>query len=201
MPKMVNHDERKVFIAEAAFRTIKHHGIENTTLRKVAEEAGFSLGSIQYYFPTQRDLFIFSMEVIEQRALERIVGSVQDGDPALEGVVSMLKPFIPSSDPDQRVEIESWLSLSLMAIKEPELAQISLNLYQKTLEFMTLMITILQNNGLMNDGIHVDSEAKNLFAFIDGLTLQAILYPGIYDNEMIENRIKNYVLNICGRKP
>lgn len=58
MPKMMNHDERKVLDAEAAFRTIKQHGIENTTLRKVAEEAGFSLGSIQY-FPTQRDLLLW----------------------------------------------------------------------------------------------------------------------------------------------
>lgn len=196
MPKKVDQEKRKIFITEATFRVIKRYGIENTTVRKVAEEAGLSLGSVQYYFPVQRDLYIFAMELLLKRTEERIVRSVKNEKPTFENVVSMLKPLIPSKDEEHRMEIEGWLNFALMAMKDPSLEIFSKKIYQSTLEFMDQTLKILQKNGYIDDSFNFEIEAVNLYTFIDGLTLQAILYPELFDDEIIERRIEEYLRKI-----
>lgn len=200
MPKLVDHNQRKAVIAEATYHVIQRYGFENTTMRKIAEDAGLSLGAIQYYFPTQRDIYIFAMELLLERMEERIVYSVKDGDPAFEGVVRMLKQLIPLQDQDQRTEIEAWLSFALMALKDPTLGELSSKIYDSTLEFMKYMFKILHDHGCLGRPINIETESVNLYAFIDGLTLQSILYPNLFDEQMVENRIQDYLRNVCACK-
>src|SRR5699024_10360423 len=67
MTKKINHIKRKYRIVEAAFHVIYHSGFEKTTLRKIAQKAGLSLGSVQYFFPKQKDIYLFAMDVIYKR--------------------------------------------------------------------------------------------------------------------------------------
>ena len=55
MPKVVDHDERREDVAEAAWRVIGRDGLEGATLREISREAGFTTGVIQHYF------FVFKM--------------------------------------------------------------------------------------------------------------------------------------------
>ena len=50
MPKKVNHEEQKHILGKAAWRVIKKEGIEGASVRKVAEEAGLSAGSLRIIF-------------------------------------------------------------------------------------------------------------------------------------------------------
>lgn len=72
MPKIVNHELRKVQIAEATWKVIVKEGLENATVRNIARESGLSVGSLRHYFPSQSDLLLFSMELVSERVLSRI---------------------------------------------------------------------------------------------------------------------------------
>ncbi|NOU85323.1 TetR family transcriptional regulator [Paenibacillus sp. LMG 31460] len=197
MSKTEARNKQMELIADATFRVIQSVGLEQTTIRKIAKEAGLSLGTVQYYFPTQQDIYLYSMEQLSKRILERIVQSVQKGDPVFEGVVTMLKQFISNQDQDPMIENEVWLSFSLMALRDQALEHLSSSTHQSTREFMELILNILQQNNYLRDALDLEMEAMNLHAFIDGLSLHAILYPNSFDEKMIENRIKDYLRNKC----
>ncbi|MBJ8056453.1 TetR family transcriptional regulator, partial [Bacillus cereus] len=72
MPKIVDHHKQKQKVAQAAMRVIKQEGLESASVRKIAVEAGISAGSMRHYFSTQQELFLFSMNLIQERVKERI---------------------------------------------------------------------------------------------------------------------------------
>jgi AcrR family transcriptional regulator len=48
MPKIVDHDKQRVLVAEAAWRIIRKNGMEQASVRNIAEEAGISVGSMRH---------------------------------------------------------------------------------------------------------------------------------------------------------
>ena len=62
MPKVVDHDERRLAFAEAAFRVIAKRGFSRVTMRAVADEAGFTTGALVHYFKSKDDLLIEASE-------------------------------------------------------------------------------------------------------------------------------------------
>lgn len=56
MPRLVNHADRKKRLVEAVWSLAVRNGLEGVTLRKVAAEAGVSMGQVQHYYPSMSDL-------------------------------------------------------------------------------------------------------------------------------------------------
>ena len=56
MPKIVDHDERRLELVDATWRIIARLGIEGATMREIATEAGFANGALKPYFPTRDTL-------------------------------------------------------------------------------------------------------------------------------------------------
>ena len=70
MPKVVDHEERRQELVEAAWRVINRVGLERTTIREIAAESGYSTGALAHYFPTKDDIL--------RSALERADHEIQD---------------------------------------------------------------------------------------------------------------------------
>lgn len=68
MPKIVDHEERRKRLVEAVWALTVRGGAEQVTLRKVADEAGVSMGQVQHYYP--------SMQALIRDALDRAVRAV-----------------------------------------------------------------------------------------------------------------------------
>ncbi|MGW7416703.1 TetR/AcrR family transcriptional regulator [Streptomyces sp. NPDC054863] len=56
MPKVVDHEDRKRRLAEAVWALTLRDGLEGVTLRKVAAEAGVSMGQVQHYHASREEL-------------------------------------------------------------------------------------------------------------------------------------------------
>ena len=72
MPKDVDHPARRRELADAACRVIARNGLSGTTLAHVAEESGWSIGSIRYYFPNKDELIASALWRVGERVDERI---------------------------------------------------------------------------------------------------------------------------------
>ena len=72
MPKIVDHDQRRLELVDATWRIIARHGIEGATMRDIALEAGFSNGALKPYFPTKDDLLTFAFRHVFNRTNNRI---------------------------------------------------------------------------------------------------------------------------------
>ncbi|MER0244994.1 TetR/AcrR family transcriptional regulator [Streptomyces sp. HSW2009] len=68
LPKIVDVEERRRRLVEAVWALAVRGGVEQVTLRKVADEAGVSMGQVQHYYP--------SMQALVRDALDRAVQAV-----------------------------------------------------------------------------------------------------------------------------
>ncbi|MBP2243333.1 AcrR family transcriptional regulator [Cytobacillus eiseniae] len=197
MPKIVDHDKRKELIADAMMTIIRRVGLEKTTVRRIAEEAGLSMGSVQYYFPAQHDLYIFAMELLIKRLEDRVKNAMKEDTPVIEAVSAVLMQLIPYYDEDHQIECEAWLVFSLMALRDPTLEALSRSMYKSVRELISQLLTLLHEEGMLEESFDLNIGVIGLHALIDGMTTQSILYQKLFNEEKIDLQIKGYIQSIC----
>src|SRR5690606_26129056 len=112
MPKIVDHEKRKIKIAEATWKVIVEEGIENATVRKIAQASGLSVGALRHYFASQTDLLHFSMELVSERVMQRVEKRKASKDHiSLEFLTDGVSEVLPI-DEERKIEMEVWLAFS-----------------------------------------------------------------------------------------
>ena len=69
---IVDHEQRRSELAEAGWTVIRRDGLQRASVRNVAREAGWSMGSLRHYFATQSELLCFAMQLVADRARARV---------------------------------------------------------------------------------------------------------------------------------
>jgi AcrR family transcriptional regulator len=72
VPKKIDHQTRRLELTEALWRITRREGWDAISLRKVAAEAGVSMGMVQHYFTTKDEMLAFAIEMISEDARMRI---------------------------------------------------------------------------------------------------------------------------------
>ena len=120
MPKEVDHAARRRELADAACRVIARNGLEATTLADVAEESGWSIGSIRHYFPNKDELIAAALwrvgERVDDRIRRRTAGGMTLKD--LRAAAIELLPL----DADGRQDSVVYLAFLAQAAVVPALA-------------------------------------------------------------------------------
>ncbi|MEF3311805.1 TetR/AcrR family transcriptional regulator [Paenibacillus sp. GYB004] len=175
MPKIVDHDKRRVLLAEAAWRVIRRVGIDGVSVRNVAEEAGMSLGSLRHYFTTQSELLAFSMRLVSDRVYERITTTSWSGDPRqdMENIIAELVPL----DDERLAECEVWMAFAGKAVADPALKSLNREIYDSLRNLFRMFIATLAEKGMMKPGVNEELEAEKLFAIVDGLVVHGVICP------------------------
>lgn len=175
MPKIVNHDQRREQLAEAAWCVIRREGLEGVSVRRVAEEAGMSLGSLRHYFETQSELLAFSMQLVSDRVNQRIGKLTFNGNPRhdIELVIRELMPL----DEERMAESEVWLAFSVRSKVDPALRELSQEVHGSLYDGFRRMIDALIQMKLTEEDIDAELETRRLHALVDGLVVHCVLNP------------------------
>ena len=76
MPKIVDHDQRRRELAQAAWNVIADSGIDGATTREIAREAGYSTGVLAHYFERKDDILLEALHMshatIKRRMMRRM---------------------------------------------------------------------------------------------------------------------------------
>lgn len=172
MPRRIDLDKRREQLAQAVWTTIRERGIGAVSVRTVAAEAGVAVGSLRHVFPTRAELLQFSAELMVRRATERIRATHLCGD-APSDALTLLAHVLPL-EPDSRAELEVNIALIAEAPALPELVGIRDHTYQQLGLLCESVVTMLRP-GL--DALTVSTEARRLYALIDGLALHLLMEP------------------------
>jgi AcrR family transcriptional regulator len=175
MPKLVDHDARRRELADATWRVVHRAGVERATVREVAAEAGYSPGSLRYYFPAQAELIGFAMEVVADRVRERIDRLEPKGD-TMAVVVRLLEQILPL-DEERRIEGEVWLAFSARAQSDPVLRARREAMYDALRDFARQCVDGLAEARLVRPDLSREVEAFRLHALVDGLAMHGIVSP------------------------
>ncbi|UJL46040.1 TetR/AcrR family transcriptional regulator [Virgibacillus sp. NKC19-16] len=197
MPKKIDHAERKNQIVEAMFSIIHHSGFEKVTLREIAKEAGISLGSVQYFFPKQKDIYVFAMDVIYQRFEDRMQKVIQVDQGGFENAVRMIKQIVHANTEEEKMENDIWMKFSIMATMNPEYHATKDRFREVNYNFAKDILTMLDSNGFINGSINIGNSANSLTIFIHGLIFESVIYDNLYNNPVIEKEIRAYLRKIC----
>jgi AcrR family transcriptional regulator len=128
VPKIVDHDERRLELVDATWRIIARQGLEGATMREIATEAGFANGALKPYFPTKDTLLEFAFGHVFNRTNKRIAEQTQgmSGLAALRTFCREVLPLDEERVQEARIVIPFWQK----AVNDPEKAR----LHQQSME-------------------------------------------------------------------
>jgi AcrR family transcriptional regulator len=120
MPKVVDHDQRRVELIEATYRTIARTGWESATMAAVAAEAGYANGALKPYFATKEELLAAAFDRIYQQTDRRMAAATGGarGLAALRAYCLEILPLDEATRDEARIVIPFWQQ----ALTSPALA-------------------------------------------------------------------------------
>jgi AcrR family transcriptional regulator len=175
MPKEVDHPARRRELADAACRVIARNGLGGTTLAHVADESGWSIGSIRYYFPNKDELVASALWRVGERVDDRIRRRTADGM-AMSDLRIAAAELLPLDD-DRREEALVHLAFLAQAAVVPELSDASEGAAQRLQEPLAARIGHLVRTGELPASVDAEREAAKLRVLLDGLRVQLVTTP------------------------
>ncbi|CDQ41019.1 MULTISPECIES: TetR/AcrR family transcriptional regulator [Virgibacillus] len=195
MPKKVDHEKRKIIIAEATWKVIAEAGIERATVRNVAEAAQLSVGSLRHYFTTQPELLRYSMQLISERVSERMANKHYTGPP-LQVMQEILFEFLPF-DNNRKIEMEVWLSFTARSLVDPDLMNLNRQVYHDLRQVVSTVIHSLISLQFVANDFAAEVEIERLYALIDGLAIHHILQPDSLSVDTMHAVIQHHLQTLC----
>ena len=175
MPKEVDHPARRRELADAACRVIARNGLSGTTLAHVAEESGWSIGSIRYYFPNKDELLASALwrvgERVDERIERRTAGGMTMSD--LRLAATELLPL----DASRREEALVHLAFLAQAAVVPALGDASEGAAQRLQEPLAARIAQAVQSDELPRHLDAEHEAARLRLLLDGLRLELVTTP------------------------
>jgi AcrR family transcriptional regulator len=175
MPKIVDWDARRDEVLTATWRVIARDGIANTTLRKIALEAGYSHGVLAHYFTNKQDILASALLLCHQRVRERMQQRTAgvSGLAALRTIMIEALPLDAARDLEAGIEISFWHQ----AMGDPELSRLELDEFDKTWALLRVPLLEAREAGELRSELDVEVAVHALMVLIDGLSVERVLCP------------------------
>jgi AcrR family transcriptional regulator len=163
---------RRPQILDATARAVAKRGITGLRFADVADEAGVSIGTVQYYFRTReallRETFAFMTEAAVDRWLD------DDGDSDHWGRIVALADIV--LDPSTfRERWTRWLQFWAAYARDPTLRRRMGTVYEQWREPFRRMFEAGVAAGTFNPALPLDVVVDRTIALFDGLALQVLL--------------------------
>lgn len=175
MPKVVDHDERREEIVAAAGRVIARLGLEATTVRRIAAEAGYSSGVLDHYFRGKDDILLQALGASHAGIHERLRAKLS-GLGGLDALREMLIDILPIDAQrldETRLEMQFWAR----SLADPSLAEVHVHesgVFRRAIE---RYVREAMAAGSLSSALDSTKVAEHLHAFVDGLSVHATIEP------------------------
>jgi AcrR family transcriptional regulator len=176
MPKVVDHEERRAELAAAVWSIASREGLEAVTIRRVAEEAGWSTGALVHYFEAKEELLLFAFRTVADRVGRRLAQAEERTSEPLELARAQLVEGLPL-DAGRRAEVRVWFAFLGLALTRPALARAQRVTYRAWRDRIADRLRDAQERGDLRAEVDCAAEAVALVALVDGLAIQATFEP------------------------
>jgi AcrR family transcriptional regulator len=175
VPKIVDHDERRLELVDATWRIIARLGTEGATMREIALEAGFANGALKPYSPTKDTLLTFAFGHVFNRTNERIgeVTAGKTGIPALRAFCVEVLPLDSERVSEARIVIPFWQK----AINDPEKAAIHRESMEQWHAAIVGYLAEAREHGTVSAAVDDAAVAGHLLNMLLGAQIAAALAP------------------------
>ncbi|WP_407710184.1 TetR/AcrR family transcriptional regulator [Arthrobacter nitrophenolicus] len=175
MPKIVDHDERRLELVDATWRIIARQGLEGATMREIAMEAGFANGALKPYFPTKDTLLEFAFGHVFNRTNQRIA-EVTGGKSGMEALRAFCLEVLPLDEErvnEARIVIPFWQK----AVNDAQKAQIHQQSMAAWLDTIRQFLAEAREAGEVRAAVDDSILAGQLLNMLLGAQIEAALSP------------------------
>lgn len=175
MPKIVDHDQRRQEVLAATWRVIARVGLDATTIRRIADEAGHSVGVLTHYFTDKQDILISAHLLAFARARARIVEATE-GRSSLEALRLAMLEALPL---DEERLLEAHVDVSFLghSVGNANLRQIRSTSNAHSRVLWGGFVAQAQDSGEVRRDGDASFIVDEIKALIESLSIQAIIDP------------------------
>lgn len=170
MPKVVDVEQRRSELTDAAARVIARSGIEAATMRQVAAEAGWTTGALTHYFTDKRTLLLATFEASLANRRSRRPSSA--AATAMARLRASIEGALPLDDGRRRHWLVT-LTCCTQATHDEVLAAAQRDAYREFRDHVTMLI----GDAGLAQGRAARALAERLIATADGIAIQALFDP------------------------
>jgi AcrR family transcriptional regulator len=191
VPKIVDHDERRLELVDATWRIIARNGLEGATMREIAMEAGFANGALKPYFPTKDTLLEFAFSHVFNRTNRRIaeVTAGRTGLAALRAFCLEVLPLDEERINEARIVIPFWQK----AVNDPQKALIHQQSMNEWLAAIRRCLKEARDAGGVSTAVDDDALAGQLLNMLLGAQIEAALAPAGRTDFGHERQLEGYL--------
>lgn len=121
MPRLVDHARRRAELLSATWRVVRARGVEGTTTRAIADEAGCSLSVLAHFLGGKDEILVAAQTAVYDRIVERAfaLGGSRYGLDALRAALEAVLPLDEERTADAHVNV----AFAGAALSNPRLAE------------------------------------------------------------------------------
>ncbi|HEU4429805.1 MAG TPA: TetR/AcrR family transcriptional regulator [Myxococcota bacterium] len=198
MPKIVDHEESRAEFADAVWRAVVELGIENATVRTVAEYAGWSVGRLSHYFASKDELLEYAMGYIGremQRRFDTRTAKLR-GLAALRAILDEVRPTTRRA----REEWIFWIAFWGRATRHPKLAAAQRRRHAGFRRALARALEQAREDGEIATGLDAEREAAGIAALAWGIGVLATFEPRALASADIDRELDSRVARLTEPK-
>jgi AcrR family transcriptional regulator len=190
----VDWEERRAELAEAVWRTMANRGLENTSIRNIAEETHWTRGVLQRYFRDKDELMLFAYELATDHAVSVNIRAVGDA----RGLEALRRRMLAFARPDgeQRQVVEVLNAFAVHARTQPELTEAIQRTYAEWVRVTQRFFRDLDDQGALRAGLDLEHLGVDYLAFATGLARLDYFDRELFERIDAEKVVDGYLSRI-----
>jgi AcrR family transcriptional regulator len=166
-------ESRRNEIVDATWRLIATIGLEQTTMRRIADDVGCTTGLVTHYFASKDDVLLAALQKITETSTARMREATR-GAAGLERLRLLVLAALPL-DEARMLEWRVWLAFWGRAYSSPRLRKEQEARYRRWRRAVHRALADAVALEELPADTDVDAEATHLVAIILGLTVDRIV--------------------------
>ena len=196
MPKIVDHDQRRDSIAQAACEVISRVPMDRITLRDIARASGCTTGAVTHYFADKSEVLAAALDWVIKARKRRLEAEFRDGRPDLRRVLCQHLPLDAERVRESRVMCafigKAYNDENLSAVRRSRALELH-DFFRRTLEYC-------RTTGALALNCDPEQEAELLLDLIMGISMRTSLDPDRWPPSKQLEQLDAYLRKL-GREP
>ncbi|MBD1848295.1 TetR family transcriptional regulator [Cyanobacteria bacterium FACHB-63] len=177
----MGYDDRRLEVAQAAWRVIVREGLDRTSMRAIAQELGSSTGVVTHYFRDKEELILFALEQVVETTLESMKACAEKRK-GLDRLEQMIFAALPLEDSD-RADWKVWIAFLGYSIGRDRLTRQHQKRYDRIRQILYQELADLKAARLTRADLDLTLEANALIALVDGIGTGVVICPEQFSAE------------------
>jgi AcrR family transcriptional regulator len=182
MPRLIDRAQRRAELISATWRVVRCRGVEGTTTRAIADEAGCSLSVLAHFLGGKDDILEAAQVAVYERIIERAftLGGHLYGLAALRAALTAALPLDEERTADAQVNV----AFAGAALSNPRLVAARRGCHERVRSLLQACLAEARDRGELRPDVVDDDVLDDFIVVVEGGTLLTLV-DGRHDGDHV----------------